>query len=260
MKRAVLSTTVLALLLGCTADIRADFIDYVTSQIGQFGTIDLQTGQFTSVGTTDYSPQDLTRLPGGTLFGVDSSTNLRIVNPATGSSTVVGTMGDSIFATKLRSDGTMFGIGSSNLYTINTSTAAPTLVGPTGLSIGGLYDMAFDGNNLFLTNNENLYSVNTSTGSASLIGSIGFEVASMDSENGTLYGFTSDGTSIISINTTTGAGTVVSAQDTTLNVVFGAAPAAGASVSTPEPSSLTLLALGSLGLIGHRWRRRRQSA
>jgi hypothetical protein len=259
VKTTLLNVTVLALFLGCTASVRAGLIDYVVSASGQFGTINLQTGAFTSIGTTNFSPDGFTGLPGGILYGNDYGSNLLAVNPATGQGTLVGNMGHGILAVYLRSDGTMFGAAfDGSWYTINRSTGAATLVGATGLGLnywGGAFDSSGD---MFLANgnganSSNLYSVNASTGHATLIGSIGYAVAQLDFEQGTLFGFTADGTSIISVNTTTGAGTFVAAQDPALNTVFGAATTD--SLATPEPASFISLAIGAV--VGLAWRKRR---
>ena len=85
----------------------------------------------------------------------------------------------------LSSGGTLFAIdqGGDSLYSINTSTGGPTLIGLTGIpqpspsyvfgalafdQSGNLYAALSDG-----VNNNNLYSINPATGAAAPIGPIG---------------------------------------------------------------------------------------
>lgn len=264
MKRATLMLAALALLLGGVEQTRAGPVDYVVSNSKQFGTIDLQTGVFTSLGTADWSPNDMTGLPGGPIYGMDQTDVFRLIDPTNGHSTIVGTTGNRVNAIKFRQDGTLFGLsaGAGNLYTIDKSTGTPTLIGGTGISFS-FYDLAFDSSNqLFAVNAplsgglSNLYGIDPSTAAAHLIGPIGFRVSALQFEDGTLYGFTGLAPRpIISIDRTTGVGTVLTNQDPLLSAVFGAAPA----VSTPEPSTLTLLGIGAVCSLGYGWQRRRRS-
>ena len=74
----------------------------------------------------------------------------------------------------------LYGLGQSplDLYTIDVSTGATTLIGPTGYSpeaslyVQGL-TFASDGN-LYAAMNDSLYSLDKMTGAASLVGPIGF--------------------------------------------------------------------------------------
>jgi len=86
--------------------------------------------------------------------------------------------------------------------------------------------------------NSNLFSVNETTGAATLIGGVGFALESIVYSNGTLYAFTSASNPIISIDTSTGAGTAGADQDSALGIVNGAAP-----VAVPEPNSFVLVGL-----------------
>jgi hypothetical protein len=246
------------ILFGTAANARADPIDYVVSQSRQFGTIDLQTGSFTPVGTADWDPSDMTGLPGDTIYGIDRSGRLLTIDPTNGSGTAVGTTGLGGAAIKIRQDGTLFGLtASGNLYTIDTSTAAPTLVGATGKSFY-FFDMAFDSSNqLFAVDGDaggglsNLYGIDPTTAAIQLIGPVGFRVAALEFENGILYGYTDNAPRpIISIDTTTGLGNVVVNQDPSLGTVFGAAPATAPSAN-PEPAGLTLLGIGFVCLMGY---------
>lgn len=117
------------------------------------------------------------------------------------------------------------------LFSINESTGTATPVGLLGIGSGGaFYDAAFDtsghlfeteNNGLGYTNLTNLYSVNPTTGAATLIGNVGggYRLDALDYQDGTLYGFA--GGVIISINTTTGAGTFVADIDPSLKDVQG---------------------------------------
>jgi len=247
---------------------RADIIDYAATTAGELGTLDLQTGVFTSIGNSGFLYQDLTRLPGGTLYAVDNSHNLRTVNTSDGSSVVVGNMGDGIFGIKLRSDGTMFALSNTTLYTVNPSTAAATLIGTTGVNLY-LYDLAFSSpNELYLSGapvgagNSSLYMVNQTTGNATLVGASNVYAPVLDYENGTLYGitFTTGSQEIVTFNTTTGAATVLSTITGVTDVeIYGIAPAA-AVATVPEPSSLLTMSVLSAAGFFYAFATRRKSS
>jgi len=220
-----------ALLIGAGRDALAAPVLYAVATNSAFGTIDVATGTFTMTGTvsglTSGELGDLARLPGGPLYAMTSSSALAIVNPATAATTVVGSSGNSIFAIKFRGDGVLFGASNTDLYTIDTTTGAATHVGSFGTPTSTYWDLSFDdAANLFLTRSTGtLYSVNVATGAATSIGSIGYSAVATDFDDGTLYGFTTDD-QVISIDTTTGAGTLVAAETPAGTEIFAAATAA----------------------------------
>ena len=76
------------------------------------------------------------------------------------------------------SQGELYGIGSDdNLYVIDKTTGAGTIVGSLNLDISNLQDIAFDRENdilygtLFSSPNGGLYTINLTTGEATLVGS-----------------------------------------------------------------------------------------
>ncbi len=120
-----------------------------------------------------------------TMFGV-YQTRLFVINSSTGAHvpdyfgsgvdyiTITGSGGNLDDIAIDPTTGTMYGTNASNLYTINTSTGAATLVGAMGESDmegmtfsenGDLYGTTGTG----ATNSNSKYSINKSTGSATLI-------------------------------------------------------------------------------------------
>jgi hypothetical protein len=254
---------------------QADFIDYAWSGFnlptGQFGTLNLQTGVFTQTGTLPGGiiGGDMARLPGGPLYAMTFSTSdLILINPLTTQITTVGHSGNGILGIAFRQDSTLFGFTYQDMYRIDPTTGAATLIGHMGnfVSTNSSFDVRFDANgNLFLVEQNgaptsSLYSVNVSTGLATLVGPTGFPVNALDFENGTLYGFTENG-KIISINTLTGAGTfLVNESGMTAAFINAVATADPGPVSTvPEPSSLILLGVGAVCVLGYGRRQRKQA-
>ena len=220
--------SLLAFVLTLPGIANADVLDYAVTLNNELGTIDLQTGVFTQLGTVNGISSgdigDLARLPGGLLYGINASSELVLIDPVALTTSVVGVSGNSILGLAFRPGGTLFGVSlNSRLYTINPSTGAATLVAAltgTGFpGIGGVFDIKFDNTgNTYLLSANKLYTINTSNGQTTLVGAIGFSVYALDLENGTLYGFTTDG-KIISINTTTGAGVLVATQSQTSPII-----------------------------------------
>ena len=98
-------------------------------------------------------------------------------------------------------------MGSSNLYTVNTTTGTVTNIGPIGFSSGG--DLAFVNGTLYLTTSSNqLVSVNTATGAGTLIGDLGVPAmyGLATPGEGTLYGVA--GTGLYFVDTSNGAATL----------------------------------------------------
>lgn len=172
----------------------------------------------------------------GTLYGIGYG-DLETIDSTTGTVNYIGSTLPSGYSTThdaltFDSKGTLYGVfedssGNESLFTVNTSTGAVTLVGPTGLR----------------------YSLNAPV-----------------FVDGTLYGLNYTG-EIYSINTTTGAATDtgIMAHDGSNNpikFIFADAFQSNGSPSptaAPEPASLTLLGMGLASLAAYRWRRRRSA-
>lgn len=84
-------------------------------------------------------------------YAVALDDNLYSVDLTTGAATVIGNDGQFLEGLALSPGGTLFATDASgNLYTINRTTAAATLVGSTGL--GDVEGLDFDGSTLIATN------------------------------------------------------------------------------------------------------------
>jgi hypothetical protein len=132
---------------------------------------------------------------------------------------------------------TWYGSGGNNLYTVDMTTGATTLIGSHGITdtiIGIACDK--DGNmygyTVLFSGMSSLYSISMSTGAATVIGSmgVGFLYAqdpAYDRDNGILYlaGYTQSGTSgLYTCDVTTGAATLVGGFEGNMEVDAFAIP------------------------------------
>ncbi len=133
-----------------------------------------------------------------------------------GTMTLVGSGSNSING--MAFDGTtMYGCTSTDLYTIDLSTGAQTLVGSMGNAGGVMIGLASDGTTLYGIDlgDDNLYTIDPSTGAATVVGPLGIDInyaqdAEYDKDNGVLYlaGYTTTG-SLYTVDVNTGAATYV---------------------------------------------------
>lgn len=109
----------------------------------------------------------------------DTGNRLGTVDIATGTVTILGTMGSDVM-TDIAFDpmGNLFGLSFGNLYRIDPFTAAVTLIGAHGIPGGNALVFGTDGTlygaGAFTTG---LYTLSTTTGSSTLLGDIGFASA-----------------------------------------------------------------------------------
>jgi hypothetical protein len=152
----------------------------------------------------------------------DASGNIGLVNTATGGVILVGNSGVVPTDIAFSPTGNLFGVDFSNLYSINTSTGAATLIGSLGGGISTANALVFSpSGTLFAADGSNLYTVNPNTGLATLVGSLGFgSGGDLAFVNGKLYLATSSN-QLVTLNTSTGAGTLVGSFGVTN--VFGLA-------------------------------------
>jgi hypothetical protein len=137
---------IFALVLFTTAAY-ADSLVYVVNGSQQFGTINLATGAFQQIGPIqpEAGSFGLATAPNGSLVTFAYSSNLYSMNPATGAPTLVGPTGLADCATP-------------------TSPCGPTSSATLGNFAGKIYATDFQ---------NNLYNVNSVTGAATLIGPTG---------------------------------------------------------------------------------------
>ena len=250
-------------LLTLASGLQASPFAYVVSASNQFGTINLTSGTFTSIGNTDRTLNSLTLSPGGILYSQDGSGTLLTLNATTAQVTPIGT--GLPLAVNFRSDGALFGESGTTLYSVNSSTGATTPVGDFGTNFIGDAAVFSSTSQLYMVaataaTTSGLYTVNTTTGAATLIGDNGFLVFSIFFSGNTLYGFTADPNTgfgpgpIVTLNTATGAGTVVGPQDAALATVLGAVPFSG-TTAAPEPATFALAGIATAFLFVARKRR-----
>jgi len=204
--------------------------------------INKATGALTIVGSNIGSEGDgMDFDSGGTLYGMfnGASGDLFTVDTTTGDATVVTSLSGAPLpsgnmpAASFGCDGsTLFALDGLNgnpqvsLVTVNTTTGAMTTIGDVtnntdGLAwdctpFGTLYGATGGNGDDSITNSGVLYTLNPATGAANAIGSIGFGVTGLaiQPSTGVLYASTTTNSlnspnSIITINKSTGAGTLV---------------------------------------------------
>lgn len=127
-----------------------------------------------------------------------SNSNIWIIDHITGDMTLVGESGSSEGLHGLAYDDltdTMYACGATNLFTINMTTGAATIVGSFGISGSVMIGIACDGyGNMYGEDlhTDSLYSINLKTGSATLIGKFGLDLnygqdMAFDKESGICY-------------------------------------------------------------------------
>jgi hypothetical protein len=167
--------------------------------------------------------------PGGVYFGTQGNNTLITVDLTTGVFSTVApisgvTGGQTITALAYyETTNTMYmgttNITSSQVYTLNLTTGAATLIGTTGQP--GLIGMAISCAGALYTYDlvqDNLWSINTTTGVGTVIGPIGFDAnfcqdMDYDNETGTLYmaayNLTTSTAQLRTVDVTTGMSTLV---------------------------------------------------
>jgi hypothetical protein len=192
---------------------------------GRLLIVDLNTGAGILLGPTglDAVP-GLTINSGGYLYGTEAnSSDLYLIDAATGAAVFIASTGlASLPAIVFDSNDVLYGLGvdpinlNFNLYTINTNTGVPTLIGPAGsASWRGMAFNPIDGSLWASTVSDEIYTIDPKTGLATLIGTTGLFTGMPDiqfDEQGILYGAAGGGgqvSNLVSIDQTTGVGTII---------------------------------------------------
>jgi hypothetical protein len=280
---------VIALTLALSAfSARADTVGYVLTSAQGFGTVNLTTGSYHYIGPgTPDGGSGLVRGPGGSLLTLGFTGNLDSINPATGVSTVIGATGlaSCFLPTDACGSNSASALGSfgstlyatdlgNNIYTVNPTTGAATLLGATGLpglpfildstnpdgtlnvydevlfaAAGNLY-LTFDASTIDFSTftvtpviAANLYRINPTTGVAALIGPTSQAITAVVNSKGATYGFKASTGEILTLDLSNGNTSHFSDYDQSVGVVGGASP-------VPEPSSIAMFGTGLAALTG----------
>ena len=148
-------------------------------EVGNLYEINTLDGSMTFIGSSGYPIQGIA-YDGITMYGC-SSIMFGSINLVDGAGTIIGNMGNfqNMIGLACDSAGNIYGVdfGDDNLYSINKTTGAATVIGPLGIDLAEYgQDMEFDKNNdvlylaAYLSSGGALYTINTSTGAATLVG------------------------------------------------------------------------------------------
>ncbi len=217
------------LLVALASAARADDIAYMINAQNQFGTIDLNSGNFSLIGISSMPTYVSAGLgvAGGKIYTAPYTGNtLYQVNPTNGTLTSVGNGLLQYYALGSTTSG-LFALGVYtsanngplfNLYSVDPSSGAATLIGPVGaIGPSSAWSLSTGSSTLYLVDNFNLYSLDTNSGAATRIGGASetnLTSAALVYENGTLYAGVDScnppcNVSVWTLNTASGASTYV---------------------------------------------------
>lgn len=144
-----------------------------------------------------------------TLWVSTGNAGLATVDVATGATSFVGDTGVVLTDIAFSPTGDLYGISFSELYRVNSSTGATTLVGNLGPVSGYANALVFGANGTLYMAGSSLYTVDTLTGAATSVGAIGHQSGGdLAFIGGTLYMASTDN-QLIEVNQGTGLGTVI---------------------------------------------------
>ncbi|MGA2965904.1 MAG: hypothetical protein ABSD64_06805 [Terriglobales bacterium] len=209
---------------------------YLLLQNEDFGIINLTTGAFTRTGNTGVLLAGIGVGPNGSLYGgADYGSTFYKINSHTGSLTVVGSSSVGYFAFGSTTNGVYALDKAANLYSVSTTNATTSLIGPTGLNLNSDFiwiGLSTGSSNLYCalgtgssSTTAVLYSIDTTTGVASEIGDTGVpDLGALVFENGTLYAGSGSVSpfSIYALDPSTGLATFVTT--TSAGPFWGLAP------------------------------------
>ncbi len=230
----------------------ADTMTWVATGANQFGTLDLNTGSYSTISDLGFIPAGLGEI-GSTVYTADEGgTTLYKVNPTNGSTSAVGTSSTSYYAFGSTRTGLYMVDTVGGLWNINTSTGGSTFIGSTLLLIGSnFYGMSTGSDNLYFALGDAVYSINTTTAKATFVAATtpNFYGALVDVQD-SIYGTTTSGPDqTFRFDTITGNNTFL-ANASVPGYAYGLAPV------VPEPSSFALLGLGAMLLGGYALKRK----
>lgn len=253
-----ITCSAVVLLLGC-GTMSASPLAYMVTTTEQFGTIDLGTGTFTDINSSEGVELAGLGVANGNLYGANyenSAGELYEINPATGNLTSIGGSGVQYAAFGSTLTG-LYAVsiagalaGEFVLYSINPSNGAATQIGSgTGIFPSGNYNLSTNSGTLYFEDGgatPSLFTISTTTGLATLVGATGGpEMGGMVTIGGTLYGGETFPAALVdTLNTSSGAATTGSAITGNTGIVGGLAPDPVPSPATPEPGTWLLLGTG----------------
>jgi hypothetical protein len=139
----------------------------------QLGTIDITTGAFGPIGSEIGGSMGLSCSPTGPLVTLAFDGNLNMINPATGVSTIIGPTGLGDCSSPASPCGpnavnTIGGLGgtlyatdlANNLYRVNSTTGAATLIGPSGIPALPFVPLSTNSDGTFNAYDETLFGAN----------------------------------------------------------------------------------------------------
>jgi hypothetical protein len=193
---------------------------YAMTNSGVFGTLNLSNGTFNQIGNSAIDPAGMAGLGGSLYVALYEGSTLYQVNPSNGNLAALGTGS----ATYYEFGGTingLYAIGTDeNLYSVNASNGATTLIGPTGFPSGHSQSLSGGQTGLYavvsLSTGDILYSLDTTAGAANEIGNTGItsNVTSISFYQGQLYACDAQG-NLYAIDVINGQATLIanSGQD-----------------------------------------------
>ncbi|SFP90231.1 beta strand repeat-containing protein, partial [Pseudomonas borbori] len=110
-------------------------------------------------------------LPANALYYSDNSGNIGILDPTTGTRTLIGNAGQTFTDIALDSSGNLFGATFGSLYSIDPTTGSATLIGSIGAGPINALVTSPDGRLFAANTSGGVYELSTATGTATSVGS-----------------------------------------------------------------------------------------